>query len=156
MACYVLVRGGLEAVEAALEGFRRSLYRYNSLLRGSGYYLKPVHIVTRRLADGSRRRYMYIGRYWWRLSYTRGRGAPSHRLAWRYVGRDMPAELRGKVPPPPRNPLEGLSYAALEGGDILLRVEVYDRFSWVFEGLPVERVGCEEAPRRVAGERRRA
>ncbi len=138
----VLVRGGYRRVREALEQYRLRLYKYTSLLSGTGYYLKPVHIVYRRLADGSRKRYYYYGRYWYRLERRGGR------LVWKYVGTSKPKELE-HLPDPPQNPLEGLSYARIgESDDIILEEDVYLRFSWLFEGLEVVILEVvERAPR---------
>ncbi len=128
MPRYLLVKGGRRALEEVLERYLRDIYRYNSMLRGTSYYLKPVHMVTRSTRYG-RLRYVYIGRYWWRLEYRDGK------LRWRYVGREKPEELRDK-PDPPRNPLAGLVYA-VSGEDVIVREDVYKRYKWVFEGLTV-------------------
>lgn len=148
MACTVLVRGGSRAVEEALEELRRLIYRYNERLRGTGYYLKPVHIVTKRV-DGDRRRYVYVGRYWWRLRATSGRRGS--RVKWSYIGREMPPDLRGKVPPPPTSRLAGLRYVALDNGDIIVPCDIYKRFKWLFQGLRVEPL--DEGARRLLGDR---
>lgn len=83
----VLVKGGYERVKEALEKYREQLYHYNSLISGTGFYLKPLHIVYHTLADGTRKKYHYYGRYWYRLERRNGR------LVWRYVGREKPREL---------------------------------------------------------------
>ena len=133
-------------MEEALEELRRLVYRYNELLRGTGYYLKPVHIVTKRV-EGERRRYIYIGRYWWRLSVSSGRRGS--RVKWSYVGKEMPPELRGRVPPPPSSRLAGLRYIALGNGDIIVPCDVYKRFNWLFQGLALEPL--DEGARRLLG-----
>ncbi len=131
MPRYLIIRGARRAIEEAVDRFLRDIYRYNSLLRGTGYYLKPVHIVTRETRFG-RLRYIYIGRYWWRLERRGGR------LRWRYVGREKPAEL-ADVPEPPSSPLSGLVYA-VKGDDVIIRLEVYRRFRWLFEGFEAEQL----------------
>ncbi len=128
---FVIVKGGYRRVVEAVERYRLQLYRYTSLLSGTGYYLKPVHIVYRTLADGTRKKYYYYGRYWYRLERRNGR------LVWRYVGTSKPREL-SHLPDPPPNPLEGLSYARVgDSDDIILEEETYKRFKWLFEGLEV-------------------
>ncbi len=133
--CRIRVRNGYQAIKAVLEDFLKEVYRYNSLLKGTGFYLKPVHIVTRRLSDGTRLRYMYIGRYWWRLSYEpKRRGGKG--LRWRYVGREKPPELHG-YPDPPTSPLHGL-HVIVDGDDVLIDCKLYERYRWVFEGYTAE------------------
>ena len=130
------VIGGLRAVEAIIEEYKRMIYQYNSLIAGTGYYLKPMHIVTRRTESGYKR-YIYIGRYWWKVSYAGKKGKTS-RIRWIYIGRDKPPELQN-YPDPPRHPIEGLRFVA-EGEDIILDERTYQRFSWLFKGYRVEPV----------------
>jgi hypothetical protein len=78
----------------------KDFYKYNELIKERGFYLKPVHIVTRKLQDGSTVKYYYYGRYWYRLEKT-----PTGRIKWVYVGRTKPIP---ELPDPPENPLEGL------------------------------------------------
>jgi len=135
MPCRVRVRGGYRALEAALEEHKRLIYEYNTLLRGTGYYLKPVHIVTRRTSNG-KARYLYIGRYWWRLSYAGKKGHTS-RVQWIYVGKEKPEEL-GSLPDPPTSPLQGLT-VRIEGDDVVLDEKLYQRYRWLFEGYEAVR-----------------
>ncbi len=128
----ILVKNGLKAIETLLEDYRRAVYAYNSLISGTGYYLKPTHVVTRRLEDGTRLRYIYIGRYWWRLSYVSRRGGKGG-VKWRYIGKEKPAALKD-YPDPPEPPLAGLRFALLGGDDILVPWDVYERFKWLFKG----------------------
>ncbi len=139
------VRGGLYAVKKLLSAYVRSLYRYNQLVRGRGYYLKPIHTVTRRLPDGTRIVYQYIGRYWWKISYCGKKGRTS-RVCWKYVGREKPKEL-SDLPDPPPNPLVGLRYR-VEGDDVILDEDDYERFKWVFAGYEVTVVDEEPSPQR--------
>ena len=132
--CMVRIRGGYKAVTEALEAYKREIYRYNSVISGTGFYLKPVHIVTRRLPDGTRRRYLYIGRYWWRLGYTSDRGRK--RLRWRYIGTEKPPELKG-YPRPPSSPLQGLR-VVVEGEDVLVDCSLFRRYRWLFKGYTAE------------------
>ena len=127
----VLVRGGYRRVREALERYREQLYHYNSVVSPLGYYLKPVHYSYYTTADGERKRYVYLGRYWYRVERRGGR------IRMRYVGREKPKELEG-VPDPPPNPLEGLRFARIgDSDDILLEEDVYRRFAWLFDGLEV-------------------
>jgi hypothetical protein len=126
----VRIVNGLEAVEKLLEEYRRLLYRYNSLVSSKGYYLKPVHVVVRDTPYG-RKKYVYIGRYWWKVKYAGKKGSTS-KVKWTYVGREKPRELLG-YPDPPHHPLIGLSYI-VDGRDVILELKKYEKFRWVFEG----------------------
>ena len=75
-------------------------YEYNNRIRHTGFYLKPVHISTRRLQDGSVVKYYYYGRYWYKLEKD-----VMGKLRWIYVGREKPIP---ELPDPPHNPLEGV------------------------------------------------
>jgi len=77
-----------------------AFYEYNSKIRHTGFYLKPVHMSTRRLQDGTLVKYYYYGRYWYRLEKD-----ALGRLKWVYIGREKPLH---SLPDPPRNPLEGV------------------------------------------------
>ena len=132
----VKVKGGWNVVRQLLEEFKRKIYKYNSLIAGTGFYLKPTHIVVKRTPAGVKR-YIYIGRYWWSLEY-RGRKGKTSRVKWVYVGTEKPAKLAG-YPDPPSSPLIGLSLV-VEGDDIILDEETYRKFRWLFKGLPVETV----------------
>ena len=115
----------------------KDIYRYNASIRGTGYYLKPVHMVARSVG-GERRTYYYIGRYWWRLSYA-GKSGRTSRVRWTYVGREKPPGL----PEPPANPFEGLRFYVV-GDDVFLDKDVYARFRWLFEGFKVVDVCGEQ------------
>lgn len=138
---YVLIRGGLRAIEELLEEYKRLIYRYNELLRGTGLYLKPMHVVTRETRLG-RLRYIYIGRYWWRVSYA-GKSGKTSRVKWVYLGREKPPEA-SSLPDPPEHPVAGLTYAIVNGGDVVLRREVYERYRWLFEGYEAVPLGVDE------------
>lgn len=84
-----------------------AFYEYNNKIRHTGFYLKPVHISTRRLQDGTAISYYYYGRYWYRLEKD-----PLGRLKWVYIGRDKPVP---ELPDPPRNPLEGVVIKKYDG-----------------------------------------
>lgn len=75
-------------------------YEYNSRIKQTGFYLKPVHIATRRLSDGTVVKYYYYGRYWYRIERDL-----LGRLKWVYIGKEKPLLT---LPDPPRNPLEGV------------------------------------------------
>lgn len=84
-----------------------AFYEYNNKIRHTGFYLKPVHISTRRLQDGTAISYYYYGRYWYRLEKD-----PLGRLKWVYIGKDKPVP---ELPDPPRNPLEGVVIKKYDG-----------------------------------------
>ncbi len=94
---------GSKALEEALEKYRRELYSYNSFIKRYGYYLKPMHIVYRRTKRGLTK-YVYYGRYWYRVKYLDKHGGTS-RVKWVYVGREKPDP---RLPDPPVHPLDGL------------------------------------------------
>jgi hypothetical protein len=126
--CRLRVVGGARALDPILADLKRVFYEYNRVIRGTGYYLKPVHKVYKRVG-GLVRVYEYYGRYWWRLTRRGGR------LRYVYSGTIKP---RGVPVDPPSNPLEGLSLIR-EGGDVIVRCSDFDRFARVFEGYPVVR-----------------
>lgn len=97
------IKGSLDVLSKlnlALSSLLPAIYEYNSRIRPTGYYLKPVHVTVRRLDDGTVVKYYYYGRYWYKLEKT----SPS-RIKWVYVGRTKP---RPDLPDPPPHPLEGV------------------------------------------------
>ncbi|MEM0340050.1 MAG: hypothetical protein QXN05_04630 [Acidilobaceae archaeon] len=126
--CRVRVIGGGLALDLALDEMRKAIYEYNSKIRESGYYLKPVHKTYKTLREGVRRVYEYYGIYWWRLIKTK-RG-----LRYFYVGKHKPPGL----PEPPRLPVEGLSLAR-DGRDVIIECRVYDKFKDFFRGFQTVR-----------------
>ncbi|GAB6148666.1 hypothetical protein [Stetteria hydrogenophila] len=130
--CRVRLVDGLDAFRAAVEELLATVYSYNARLRGTGYYLKPLHRVYKRDPEtGALVVYEYYGRYWWRLERRGGR------LRWRYAGREPPPG----VPEPPRHPLEGMA-AKIEGSDVELECRWYEELarSGLLRGVRVERV----------------
>ncbi|MET1128429.1 MAG: hypothetical protein ABWW70_03845 [Thermoproteota archaeon] len=123
----VRVVGGVRKLRALLDEELRKIYSYNAQIRGTGFYLKPWHVVKKRTSRGERL-YIYIGRYWWRLAYVGKRGRTS-RIRWTYVGRSKPQELSG-YPDPPPTALEGIRIA-VEGDDIVMNREDYEKLSRV-------------------------
>lgn len=87
-------------LQLAIGEMLSEFYEYNNLIRPTRYYLKPVHVVTRRLTNGTVVKYYYYGRYWYRLEKD-----IFGKQRWIYVGREKP---RLDFPDPPRNPLEGV------------------------------------------------
>lgn len=131
--CRVRVVGGIAVIDKILDDYRRRLYEYNSMIRATGYYLKPVHKAYKTLSGGARRVYEYYGAYWWKLVKTR------NGLRYVYIGKAKPPFL----PDPPRSPLEGLSLMR-ENGDVIIECRVYDAFRSLFKNMMVVR---EDSPR---------
>jgi len=103
------------------------IHEYNNRIKDTGYYLKPIHMSTRRLLDGTVLKYYYYGRYWYRVERSGGK-----RIRWIYLGREKPSPL---LPDPPRNPLEGVVVKKYDNrveiefsSEEVLR-EVYERLS---------------------------
>lgn len=137
MPRFFLVKNGLDAVASLLEEYKRAIYRYNSMIRGTGYYLKPMHVVVKHSASGEKK-YTYVGRYWWRVVYVGKKGKTS-RVKWIYVGKEKPAELKD-YPDPPNHILVGFSFIVLNGRDILVREDVFKRYRWIFTGYEYEEI----------------
>ncbi|MEM0173916.1 MAG: hypothetical protein QXV69_02375 [Sulfolobaceae archaeon] len=76
--------------EEILDKLKKIVYEYNSRIRGSGVYLKPYHAVYKQ-----NKKYIYIGKYWYRLERIGGR------LKWIYLGKTKPIE---SLPDPPKIP----------------------------------------------------
>lgn len=112
-----------------LNAYRLKLNEYNREISWSGYYLKPVHIVTKK-SDNIIKVYRYFGKYWWRIEYLGLRGGKPN-LKWIYVGRIKPEGL----PDPPTNPLEGFVFFTIAGDDehIYVSQKVYKKFEKILE-----------------------
>ncbi len=110
----VRVRDGLKLIGLVFDEYRRRLYEYNERIKEFNYYLKPVHEVTYSY-EGIVRKYLYFGRYWYRLVKSRGG------LKWIYIGREKPDP---HLPDPPLNPFEGIKIV-VEGNDVLIDENVY-------------------------------
>lgn len=123
--CWIRVYSGAQAIARALSELKKDIYAYNSAIRATGYYLKPVHMAYR-YVNGRKRVYEYYGRYWWKWVNKR----------MKYIGRSPPVSL----PPPPKSPLEGLKIIR-DGNDVILSCEQYDKFKHLFEGLAVAKEG---------------
>ncbi|MMZ65447.1 hypothetical protein D1872_278520 [compost metagenome] len=123
--CRIIVYGGRRALDLLADLVKEPFYEYNSKISRTGYYLKPVHKVYKRLPDGRTRIYEYYGRYWWRKK--------GKKLV--YAGRVKPRVIRED---PPEHPLEGLSII-VEGDDVIMDCRDYERFQEHFRGLRVER-----------------
>ena len=135
MGFYVKVRVDEKKLRELIRSCLREVYRYNRRVKG-GYYLKPVHVVYKRGAKGEIREYRYYGRYWYAVEYF-GKSRGKSIIRWLYLGRDKPKGL----PPPPKNPLEGLRYYTIKGepGFLYVDSKVLERFSWLFEKVVLEK-----------------
>ncbi|RLG80327.1 MAG: hypothetical protein DRO09_03290 [Thermoprotei archaeon] len=110
----VRIRNGYNVIMSLYAPFRSRIYRYNSEIRDSGYYLKPVHLVYKSIR-GRRVKYVYFGRYWYRVVRKGGS------IKWIYVGRDKPDP---HLPDPPLSPFEGIGIAIL-GDDVVVDEKTY-------------------------------
>ncbi|MEM0380135.1 MAG: hypothetical protein QXX35_01310 [Desulfurococcaceae archaeon] len=86
-------------IKLLLSSFLTELYRYNNMIKNWNYYLKPIHIVVKKRSNGEIVKYIYYGRYWYRLARK------SSGIKWIYIGREKPVR---NLPDPPSNPVEGL------------------------------------------------
>jgi len=91
------------AFKKLIDEYKNKLYAYNSLIKKYGFYLKPYHVVIK-YSGGKKIKYVYYGRYWYKLKYICRRGNTS-KIKWIYVGSEKPLP---DLPDPPRNPLEGI------------------------------------------------
>ncbi|HDN01792.1 MAG: hypothetical protein DRO10_02205 [Thermoprotei archaeon] len=118
----VKISGGYDLVMELFSPYRLRIYDYNTQIRDSGYYLKPLHLVYKRFGD-RKVKYVYFGRYWYRIykvpADEEGRRS---RLKWIYVGREKPDPA---LPDPPLNPLEGLAII-VEGKDIFVDENTFE------------------------------
>ncbi len=92
----------LRTINDIISGYTQKIYEYNNIVRKKGYYLKPVHIVVKKRKDGTRVKYYYYGRYWYRIEIRKN---GSSQIKWIYLGKEKPDK---DLPDPPKNPLEGL------------------------------------------------
>ena len=122
--CKVIIYDGLQVLRAFIDEIKQPFYEYNSLISNTGYYLKPVHKVYKKLPNGKKRIYEYYGRYWWKKVGSR----------WIYAGNIKPKIIRYE---PPRHPLEGLSII-IEDKDIIMNCRDYSKFKSYFKGLTVK------------------
>ncbi len=110
---YVTLKDGYQLIMELFLPYRRRIYEYNSLIKDTGYYLKPIHFVIKKDLN---MKYLYFGRYWYRI--VKGR---SGNIKWIYVGREKPDP---NLPEPPINPFEGLKIL-VNGNDVLIDEYVY-------------------------------
>lgn len=109
----ILIRGGLSYLLDLFLRYKLEIMEYNERIRSSGYYVKPIH-VTYRSSGGRRLKYVYFGRYWYRVTKKGGR------VVWVYLGREKPEP---SLPDPPPNPFEGVSVVVVDDGDLEVRSE---------------------------------
>jgi hypothetical protein len=110
-----------------LEEYRISLYAYNSRIRETGFYLKPVHKVYYTRKDGTRSIYEYYGTYWW-IKKKKG-----YKTLLKYYGKNKPPGL----PDPPINPLSGIVANPLENW-VIVPIESYRTIASVVAECKVE------------------
>ncbi len=94
-----------------LRSYTLELYKYNSMIRDRGFYLKPKHVVVKNTREG-KVKYIYLGRYWYTIKYI-GKRAGVSRIKWIYVGKEKPDP---SLPDPPIHPLEGVVIKVDKGG----------------------------------------
>ncbi|MCX8185210.1 MAG: hypothetical protein RMI56_04145 [Sulfolobales archaeon] len=109
----LLIRKGLNHLLDLYIKYKLELLDYNEMIKNTGYYIKPIHIAYRS-SGGSRLKYVYFGRYWYRVSKRGGR------LIWIYLGKEKPEP---SLPDPPLNPFEGISAIVVNDEDIEVEPE---------------------------------
>ncbi|MEM0066495.1 MAG: hypothetical protein QXT76_03775 [Sulfolobales archaeon] len=109
----VLIKSGLSHLLDLYTQFKLEILNYNEKIKNTGYYVKPIH-VTYKNSNGVKIKYVYFGRYWYRIS-KRKKG-----VAWVYVGKEKPDP---SLPDPPLNPFEGVSAIVLNDEDIEVELE---------------------------------
>ena len=112
---HLRIKDGYKVIMDLFTPYRRRIYEYNSLIRETGYYLKPIHIVVKKMND-TRNKYIYFGRYWYRVARS-----SNGKLRWVYIGREKPDP---QLPEPPLNPFEGLKII-VDGNDIIVDEHTY-------------------------------
>lgn len=110
---YVTLKDGYQLIMELFLPYRRRIYEYNSLIKDTGYYLKPLHFVVKKELN---LKYLYFGRYWYRIAK-----GPHNKIKWIYVGREKPDP---SLPEPPINPFEGLK-TVVNNNDIIVDEYVY-------------------------------
>lgn len=116
---YVVLKDGYQLIMELFLPYRRRIYEYNSQIKDTGYYLKPVHLVVKKELN---LKYLYFGRYWYRI--TKG---PHGKIKWIYVGKEKPDP---NLPEPPINPFEGLKII-VNNDDIIIDEYVYKTLSTI-------------------------
>jgi hypothetical protein len=110
-------------INLTLSEFLKEFYQYNSRLKNTGYYLKPVHIVVKNGKNG-KTKYYYYGRYWYKLVINK---SGKSRIKWIYIGKNKP---HPQLPDPPNNPLEGTVVKLREDhAEIIAPEKIYELIS---------------------------
>ncbi|MDT7860760.1 MAG: hypothetical protein RRA45_00850 [Saccharolobus sp.] len=86
----MLVQVDEKQFDKIIDKLKMLVYEYNTKIKEYGVYLKPYHIVYK-----NGRKYIYIGKYWYRLEKIGGK------LKWIYLGKRKPLE---NMPNPPDIP----------------------------------------------------
>ncbi len=127
---FVRVLKGYELVLMLYDPYRRRIYEYNTMIRPTGYYLKPIHVVHKNLGY-TKLRYVYFGRYWYRLHKMQP-GTSRYRVKWIYVGKEKPDP---HLPDPPLNPFEGLRMVVDSNDDIIVTKEVFEALKKISQAI---------------------
>ncbi len=107
----IRIKNGKQLFSRLFDAYLHELYEYNSKLP-DGIMLKPFHYVK-----SKGKTYLYVGKYYYKAEKVKGR------VRWKYLGKVPPEGC----PPPPPNPFDGFS-ARVEGEDLIVREEVYERY----------------------------
>ncbi|AHC51194.1 hypothetical protein SUSAZ_03850 [Sulfolobus acidocaldarius SUSAZ] len=86
----MLVKVPQRVFETIISELKSKVYDYNDSIKDFGVYLKPYHLVYK-----NDRKYIYIGKYWYKLEKNKGK------LRWIYLGREKPYP---NMPDPPNIP----------------------------------------------------
>jgi len=124
----IRLREGYSLLMNIFSPYRSRIYKYNEVIKDSGYYLKPLHIVYRTI-NKYRVKYLYFGRYWYRVYKSKGKN--KSKIRWIYIGRDKPDP---HLPDPPINPFEGIAVIA-DSEDILVDEKTLNVLSRIAEDL---------------------
>ncbi len=110
----ILIERGLSSLLDLYLGYKLKIMEYNERIRSSGYYVKPMHVTYKKDSSGRKLKYVYFGRYWYRLSRKRGR------VVWAYLGKEKPEP---SLPDPPPNPFEGVSVIVVDDENVEVKSE---------------------------------
>ena len=119
-----------EVIDEVFRRYQKLVREYNKRIKDTGYYLKPVHIVVKKVKDEVRV-YRYYGRYWWRVKYL-GKKTGRSVIKWVYIGKEKPKGLEN----PPKNPLEGVVVYKVKGDDKHLYIPLK------YYNILVKKLGC--------------
>ncbi|MEZ0393840.1 MAG: hypothetical protein ABWK00_02160 [Desulfurococcaceae archaeon] len=118
-------------LQLIINEYTKQIYEYNNIAKQRSYYLKPVHITVRTEKDGSKSKYYYYGRYWYKLERDGGR------IRWIYLGKAKPDP---SLPDPPRSLVEGL-VLKVKGNEIEAIFASQEQYNEIMRGL----AGLEKA-----------